>query len=568
MPSRASRSAVRRGSSPSTRKQNVGVRPSTARIPYSSTPPASPSRKRRASPSSCSWIRSKAVSSEPSPSERRYSIAATVPATASCDWVPVSKRGPGVSSAAGRTRSAGSDSARSGRIAAIPRCGPKNLYGEQSATSRPVSRARRRRCGARCTPSAHASAPAAWAAAAMRAGSVRDPTAFDASVKATTRVRSPIISSSASWSSVTSSVLIGAWRTTRSWSAATKSQGEMFASWSSWVTTISSPGRRVRATACASRKLSVVMLAPKAIPSGSAPVKSAAAARPRAITSSESAEVGNAPPRFAFDRSMQAATASSTSRGHCDPPGPSRYAAPLARAGKRSRTAATSSGGALLLGMADEPIGQAGCHVRRRACRRRAAGHFGRRALRRAAVCVHERLQRGTHALGQGGRGGIRPHRAETHPQALPQDGGRLERVGDDTPVDRRHRGGRLPLDLSDQGGADERALAIELGEAAQLGLVVLGGPADDVCVGGVHGVLSSRPCVEDWFYGARPLCCETGVTFGSTSKFLRPDSPSGGGALLLEIAEQPTVQEDLAFLGREIVGDNKLVTRLVDPHG
>ena len=46
------------------------------------------------------------------------------------------------------------------------------------------------------------------------------------------------------------------------------------------------------------------MLAPKAIPSGSAPVKSAAASRPRAITSSDAAEVGNAPPRLALDRSM------------------------------------------------------------------------------------------------------------------------------------------------------------------------------------------------------------------------------------------------------------------------
>ena len=76
-------------------------------------------------------------------------------------------------------------------------------------------------------------------------------------------------------------------RTTRSWSAATSSQGEMFASWSSWVTTISSPGSSVRATAWASWKLSVVMFAPKAISSGSLPVKSAAASRPRAITSSE-----------------------------------------------------------------------------------------------------------------------------------------------------------------------------------------------------------------------------------------------------------------------------------------
>ena len=158
----------------------------------------------------------------------------------------------------------------------------------------------------------------------MRAGSVIEPTAFEASVKATTRVRSPIRPSSASWSRVTSSGRIGAWRTTRSWSAATSSQGDTLASWSSWVTTISSPGSSVRATAWASRKFSVVMFAPKAMPSGSPPVKSARAARPLSITSTAAAEVAKAPPRFAFDSRRQASIASSTCWGTCEPPGPSR----------------------------------------------------------------------------------------------------------------------------------------------------------------------------------------------------------------------------------------------------
>ena len=129
----------------------------------------------------------------------------------------------------------------------------------------------------------------------MRAASGIEPTAFEASVKATTRVRSPISASRASMSSVTSSARMGALRTTRPWSCATSSQGDTLASWSSAVTTISSPGSSVRATACASRKLSVVMLAPNAIPSGSPPVNSAAAARPRSISSSEAAEVGEGP---------------------------------------------------------------------------------------------------------------------------------------------------------------------------------------------------------------------------------------------------------------------------------
>ena len=102
-------------------------------------------------------------------------------------------------------------------------------------------------------------------------------------------------------SRVTSSSRRGAVLTTRPWSSATTSHGDTFASWSSAVTTISSPGFIVRATACASWKFSVVMFAPKAIPSGSAPVKSAAAALPRSITSSDSRDVRNAPPRFEFE---------------------------------------------------------------------------------------------------------------------------------------------------------------------------------------------------------------------------------------------------------------------------
>ena len=42
------------------------------------------------------------------------------------------------------------------------------------------------------TASAHASAPTEWAAAAIRSASGIEPTALEASVKATTRVRSPM----------------------------------------------------------------------------------------------------------------------------------------------------------------------------------------------------------------------------------------------------------------------------------------------------------------------------------------------------------------------------------------
>ncbi len=64
---------------------------------------------------------------------------------------------------------------------------------------------------------------------------------------------------------------------------------------------ISSPSFSVRATACASRKLSVVMLAPNAISSGREPVKSAPAWRARSYSASDSALVTKAPPRLAFE---------------------------------------------------------------------------------------------------------------------------------------------------------------------------------------------------------------------------------------------------------------------------
>lgn len=66
------------------------------------------------------------------------------------------------------------------------------------------------------------------------------------------------------------------------------------------------------------------MFVPEAMPSGSAPVESAASARAPLITSSEAVEVVKAPPTFAFESRMYVATASITYCGACDPPGPSR----------------------------------------------------------------------------------------------------------------------------------------------------------------------------------------------------------------------------------------------------
>ena len=77
--------------------------------------------------------------------------------------VPVSK-----GCVAGRTLYVRHCDARSARTVASPRCGPKYLYGEQRRTSASSSPTSIGACGAKCTASTHASAPAACASSAMR----------------------------------------------------------------------------------------------------------------------------------------------------------------------------------------------------------------------------------------------------------------------------------------------------------------------------------------------------------------------------------------------------------------
>ena len=89
----------------------------------------------------------------------------------------------------------------------------------------------------------------------------------------------------------------------------------MFASWSSFVATTSSPACQSRAAVRERWKLSDVMLAPKITSSVITPSRSDAAARADAITSSVTIEVRNFPPAFAFAASMYPDTASSTESG-------------------------------------------------------------------------------------------------------------------------------------------------------------------------------------------------------------------------------------------------------------
>jgi hypothetical protein len=130
------------------------------------------------------------------------------------------------------------------------------------------------------------------------------PTAFDARPTATSLVLSVIFSSRSPGSRVSVSGFTLIQRTFARLSAAARSQGSTFARWSSSVTTISEPESHVRASAREIAKVRVVMLAPKATSSASAPRKSPAARRVSRRSSSVSRLVGKAPWRLAPPRFM------------------------------------------------------------------------------------------------------------------------------------------------------------------------------------------------------------------------------------------------------------------------
>ena len=89
-------------------------------------------------------------------------------------------------------------------------------------------------------------------------------------------------------------------RTTRSWSRASSSHGATFASWSSRVTTTSSPALHSRAAARVRAKLSVVMFAPNTTSSGEQPSQLEPVRRALATSASVARLVEYSPPTFAF----------------------------------------------------------------------------------------------------------------------------------------------------------------------------------------------------------------------------------------------------------------------------
>ncbi len=116
----------------------------------------------------------------------------------------------------------------------------------------------------------------------------------------------------------------------------------MFASWSSRVTTTSSPGSQVAASERARSNVNAVMLRPNTMPPGSAPRRSPIAARAPSTIASAVRSAAVIVPRLASGEVIVAATASATTAGTCEPPGPSKCAYPAFSDGKCSRTAATS----------------------------------------------------------------------------------------------------------------------------------------------------------------------------------------------------------------------------------
>ncbi len=241
------------------------------------------------------------------------------------------------SSLSGRTTSSSPGSATS-----APRCGPKNLYGEQVNRSAPRAATSTGACGVRWTPSTWTSAPTACAAAAMVGTSGRVPSRLEAPVSATSRVRSEsrLVTSAGSSSPVVRSN--PAHRTVAPTDSAASTHGRMLASWSSRVTTTSSPAPQPLARARARSKVSWVIDRPNTTPPAGAPSRSATAARAPRVISSARRSASVTEPRLASPAVIAPATASATCRGTCDPPGPSKCATPRARAGKAARTRATS----------------------------------------------------------------------------------------------------------------------------------------------------------------------------------------------------------------------------------
>ena len=143
----------------------------------------------------------------------------------------------------------------------------------------------------------------------MARTSGRVPSRLEAPVTATTRVRSPNRSVTASTESSALPGSNGAQRTVAPASSAARTQGRMLASWSSRVTTTSSPADHCLAIARETSNVSWVIDRPKTTPSGEAPSRSATAWRASLTTASARCSAAVTVPRFAMAAVMVPAMA-------------------------------------------------------------------------------------------------------------------------------------------------------------------------------------------------------------------------------------------------------------------
>ena len=118
--------------------------------------------------------------------------------------------------------------------------------------------------------------------------------------------------------------------------------GRTLQSWSSCVTTISSPSDQVFASAREKSYVSCVALRPKTTPRGSAPSRSATASRNASTAFSALRSLAIEVPRLDRGPVRVRAIAAPTTAGVCVPPGPSKCAIPDSRDGNSLRSAATS----------------------------------------------------------------------------------------------------------------------------------------------------------------------------------------------------------------------------------
>ena len=197
-------------------------------------------------------------------------------------------------------------------------------------------------CGVRCTASTYSHAPTACARSATAGRSGRVPIRLEAPVTATSLVW--LVSASSS-DSIDSSPVSGSKSTHRRVApaaAAAITQGRTLPSWSSRVTTTSSSGPHSLAIARLRSKVSWVKLRPNTTPPGSAPSRSPSAARASTTARSALSWATVRSPRLLSGATSVLRTASPTTSGVCDPPGPSKNASPLSSEGKWARTFATS----------------------------------------------------------------------------------------------------------------------------------------------------------------------------------------------------------------------------------